>query len=136
MNEPILERTMIRLIGEIIIYSKIRDFRLPDPIIITIFLILGNFISVFCLYRTLARILPIWKYIFISPIILIIHLSKMPSSTFLSQLLIAQWNKMRQNASTCDIQDFDMFRISLVFNEITSNLLFKWLLYEGPLPKD
>ena len=48
MNKCILERRMIRLLGEIIIYSKLRDFRLPNPIIFTIFINFREFYQCFC----------------------------------------------------------------------------------------
>ena len=43
MNEPILEREMIKVVGEMEIFSKIVDFPVPEPEIFAIFIIFRGF---------------------------------------------------------------------------------------------
>ena len=112
---------MIRLLGEIIIYSKIRDFRLPDPIILTIFINVREFYQRFCLQRAWARMIFTHLKIYI-------HFTYQPDhSSFQNALIhifitityrtmkqnvsVYVWSKCDQNASKCDIRDFGMFRI-------------------------
>ena len=46
MNEPILERGMIKLVGVMEIFSKIGDFPVPEPEIFAIFIIFRGFYQI------------------------------------------------------------------------------------------